>query len=398
MDNFNLYQDRLLASRKISKSRLSDTKVKTFKRALESSYNAELVQSNQKEFKALVSGIPTLPKIDRKNFATLADHGCEVGDYVYWPSNNSHWLISNHDSTETSIFQGSMQKAIYELKWKDPILDEVYSARACVKGPDETIIGEGVKHAIQFDVLTNSLFLMVSAKVKGIHLLKRYFELIVNGKKWHIEVIDDFTDPNLVSMQLLETPFNRDTDTGDLAGGKEPVLFTVQTALDNLSTVGIGTTINFEPVLFRNGSVIPSGRIKIMTTNSMLNGNLLVFNELGLTSVIVKFEDYNKTFTWNIEVLAVNTEQVIVQEILGSNTIKTLGTNNYVLINTLNGVTVSEPGVWTVDFNFFTVVSEDIDSIKLKAKNKTGTTRVRFVGENIDISKDIKVIPLFGGN
>ena len=183
MSNLDLYQKRLRDSRKIPKSKLVDLKIKTFKKALERSYNSEIVRVNDDEFKALITGIPTQPKIGKKNFATLRDHGCEVGDEIYWLSNDSYWLITEHDETEGAIFQGSVEKALYELKWKDPITDRIYSARACAKGPDETTIGSGVKHGIMFDTLTDSLYLIVSAKAQGSHLLKRYTELMVNGKK-----------------------------------------------------------------------------------------------------------------------------------------------------------------------------------------------------------------------
>ena len=70
MSNLDLYQQRLRDSKKISKSKLVDLKIKTFKTALEKSYNSEVVQTNNEEFKALITGIPTQPKIGKKNFAT----------------------------------------------------------------------------------------------------------------------------------------------------------------------------------------------------------------------------------------------------------------------------------------------------------------------------------------
>ena len=110
--------------------------------------------------------MPSLPKIAKKIFATLLENNCKVGDEIYWQSNNSYWIISEHDDTEVSIFQGSIQKLCI-LKWKDPLTDEIYEARACAKGPDETVIGDGVKHSIMFDTVTDSLYLIVSAKKRG---------------------------------------------------------------------------------------------------------------------------------------------------------------------------------------------------------------------------------------
>ena len=41
---------------------------------------------------------------------------------------------------------------------------------------------------------------------------------MVNGKKWRIEVVDNMTRENLIFMQLMETPFDRDSDTDEVAG------------------------------------------------------------------------------------------------------------------------------------------------------------------------------------
>lgn len=399
MSNFDLYQDRLQDSRKISKNKQIDNKVKTFKRALASSYNAEeVVLNNSQSFLALVSGIPTNPKIGKKNFSTLKDNDCRVGDHIYWPTNETHWLITEHDSTEVAIFQGSMEKALYTLKWKDPVLDKIYSSRACVKGPDETTIGDGVKHSIQFDVMTKSLYLIVSARDEGAHLLKRYFELVIDGKKWTIQVDDPSTNEDLIYLQLLETSFNRDTDTEELADGKNLTTFASRSELDELLSIKLNSTIPFSPVLFRNDSTIKTERVKITTSNCTYSDNSLSFTELGLSSVTVNFQDYQKSFTWKLEVVEESQEEIAVIDIIGSSKIKTLTPSEYTLVNTINGEPIAETVDWIIPIEYFNIEEETDNFIKLKTKNKTGTVSIKCFVDGREIIKTVKIVPLFGGS
>lgn len=398
MDNLNLYQMRLKDSRKISKSKLVDTKIKTFKRALASSYNSETVVSNNNEFKALITGIPTTPKIGKKNFATLLDNNCETGDELYWPANDSFWLITEHDDTEGAIFQGSVQRALYELKWRDPVLNKVYSARACVKGPDETTISDGVKHSVLFDTLTDSLYLIVSSKVEGSEYLKRYFELMVDGRKWRIEVVDAMTRSNLLYMQLMESPKDRDKDTEDMVDGKEEVNFTMSSSLDNISFVDLNSEIDFSPILLRNGRVLDRGEVEISVRNCIYNENKILFNQLGLSSITVNFKNYNEIFRLELNVVSDNIESVIVEEIIGNRSVRTLSANVYTAVDTLNGAPRSTTGDWSYDDNYFEEIFIGDTEIKLKARNKTGTTSIRYVSDTADITKEVKIVPLFGGS
>lgn len=398
MDNFDLYQMRLGDSRKIAKSKLVDIKIKTFKRALDSSYNSESVSMGDNEFQALITGIPTSPLINKKNFATLLDNECEVGDSLYWGSNNSHWLITEHDSTEGAVFQGSIERALYELKWKDPVLDKIYSTRACAKGPDETTIGDGVKHSIFFDVLTDSLYLIVSGKAEGVEFLTRYSEIMVDSKKWRIEVEDSTTKENLIFLQLTEASFDRDKDTEDVVGGKEEVVFVMDTPLDGVSTIAHNSEINFVPTLLRNGKVLDRGEILVRATNCTYNDNRIVFDRLGLSSITVNFKDYNEIFKIEINVVEETIEKNITKKIIGSESLRTFNVYEYTALHTENGQSVIVPGVWTYDKNFFEEVLIDGNIITLKAKNKPGKTEITFANGEIEVSKEVRIVPLFGGS
>ena len=90
-------------------------------------------------------------------------------------------------------------------------------------------------------------------------------------------------------------------------------------------------------------------------------------------------------------------EDVIKKDILGSETLKTLNTATYEIINTIDGVSQNILGRWNFDDLYFTKIEENNNKIILKAKNKTGTTLIEFITEDSVITKNIKIVPLFGG-
>lgn len=401
VENYELYQKRLVASGKISKEKLMELKLNTFKKALSSSYNAETVVLNDSaEFKALVSNIPTSPKIDEKNFATLVEHGCEIGDVIYRPEVDSFWLISKRDDAEPATFQGVIMKSLYVLKWKDPETNEIYTSRASVKGPDETVISEGVKHSIIYTRPTDSLYLIVPIKAKGSHLLRKNFELMVDGRKWSIQVADRYTHKDdFVYLQLLEESFDRDADTEEVAGGKNEYKYEVKSVLDDLTSVSLDSQVIFKPVLFRNG-ISFSQVLNVECENCEYQEGVITFSQEGSTVVRVRFADYDYEFVWEVEVVAEVAEDVLSREIIGADSIKTLGIEIFEFVNVVNGVAQPLIGEWNFDENYFTLEEIDGLKVKLKTKNKTGATNIMFSFEEDEeiksFAKEVKIIPLFG--
>ena len=92
-----------------------------------------------------------------------------------------------------------------------------------------------------------------------------------------------------------------------------------------------------------------------------------------------------------------NQEQVIIREILGDKQVKTFSTIDLYAADLLNGKQQTFEGQWTFDENYFTLIKEDGVHLKLQVKNKTGTTTVKFTGENLHLETEIKIVPMFGG-
>lgn len=397
-DNYDLYQKRLQTYDTISEDKLIQDKIRTMKSALARGYNREMVEMEGNNFKCLISGINTQPKTEKKSFSTLVENGCEVGSIVYWIRNNSRWIITDREETEKAIFQGYISEALYEIKWKDLETDIVYSEWACVKGPEETTIPTGHKLGIQYDSPNQSLALIMPKKSKGISLLQRYVELMVNGRKWRIESIDNYSYAGLITLQLIEVLIDNDRDTIDIPNGQITQEFKIKTELDGVSEILIDSNIILNPVIYKNGieMKIP---YEINCSNALCQNNEIIFNTQGESIIIINYPSIEKSFIFTITVntLVENTYEII--SIIGDDITKTMTTNLYDIIHINNGLTIpfEKTGKWIVDSNFASIISETNSSIKIKTKNKIGEFIISYrTDEGQEYSKKIKIISIFG--
>jgi hypothetical protein len=391
MSTYDLFQKRLATYDAISLDKLVEDKMKTFKIALQRGYNRELVSNKEgTQFLCLISGINTQPKIEKKSFSTLLDNACAVGDILYWERNGSRWLITDQEETEKSIFQGYISEASYQLKWVNSTTGENFSEWACVKGPEETIITDGVKNSIQYDEPNQSLYLMMPKNSAGMELLDRYFEIFVGNRKWEIQAIDNYTYKNLVTLQLLETSINRDADdtTNNIADGKIINTYTISSSLTNLTSVELNTVLSFEPILYANGEKIILPYDIVCENCSYANG-AITFDILDTATIEITYEGITTPFEYSIGVTSES--QTLPLEIIGSSNVKVMTTNTYILQGYSEGDTV----VWSIDTDYLTIVSVDNETVVIKARNKIGTTNLICTVNDVEYSKEIKITSLF---
>ena len=397
MENYDLFQERMRSSIKISEDKLIKDKVNTFKRALESSYNTEIVFLGNNEFKALISSLTTQSKIERKSFSTLLDNECSIGSIIYWERDKSRWIITEQSNTEKAIFQGYIDKANYQLTWKDLATNKTYKQWACAKGPNETEITDGVKNSIMYDVFSDSLYLIIPKNTLGINLLNRYFEIMVNERKWVIEVVDNITNPNLITLQLKETSIDRDKDTTQLVDGKVESTFVFKSSLDNITELDLNQQITLNPVLYKDG-LAQDNAYTIRVTNCINNNGVITFNTTGTAAVSIIYSDFSKMYKYTINIIDGSTALVESSLIIGDSILKTLNTSVYTFVNLINGVNTPLLGDWIVDSQYFTIVNKNSNNLTIKATNKTGITNIKYTFEDQEYIKEIKIIPMFGGS
>lgn len=399
ISNYDLFQKRLETSDAISKDSLIKSKQNTFKKALKSAYNSELVDFNGAKIRSIISEIDRVNKVERKKFATLNDYECEVGKYIYWIRNDSYWLITEYYETEPAIFSGEISYAGYLIKWKDLKTGIVYSTRASAQGPQETKISSNMNKDLQFDKSTDGITVIIPKNIEGISLLNRYAEVLINNKKWVINVVDDITKDKLIVLQLKETPINKDLDSleNNLVNDKIETIFTLKSELDNILEVDISTSITLNPILFRNDEIVDTYTYEYYLTNCIQNNNIITFNGYGAVVITLYYKDINKSFTYNITSVASDANLISSTSILGSNSIKALNTYLYKIENLINGVSYPIIGSWNINTDYASILSSSNDELLIKVNNKIGSFNIEYVTDTNTYLKQIKVTPIFGG-
>ena len=400
IDNYDLFQKRLKTSATIPLNKLEEDKLKTFKIALERSYNREIVERKDgSQIKCLISGINTQPKIEKKSFSTLTENNCDVGEVLYWVRRNSRWIITDMEETEKSIFQGYINQALYHLKWLDKETGTIYDEWACTKGPEETTIPDGVKHNIKYDNLNQSLYLMMPKYSDGMDLLDRYFELFVNGRKWKIQSTDRYSYDKLVTLQLVESLINEDTDDteNEIVDGKIDIDYLFSCSLDGIDSLKRDQESTLLFSLYKNKE-ISTLEPQISVENCRYENGKIIFDSVGEAHIIFNYPDIDKTYEYLITI----TEDEVINEvasIVGESIVKTMTYNTFAFDYTLNGEKVEVQGVWSFDKNYFDVISESNKEIKLKVKNKVGSTSLTYSftkeEETKTVTFDIKVKSIY---
>lgn len=404
MSNYDLYQKRLETSRIVPKSRLDSLRLDTFKKALLASYNAEdITAPNGEVVKALIVEIEQSAKPgEKKRFATLNEHGFKIGDSFFWERDKSHWLIMDKQEAESAFFQAYAQRCNFEVKWRDLETGILYTTRAVNSSPEAETINDKSSKKLYFDSFTDKIHLTIAKNTKGAHLLKRYGEIIVNTKKWTIHICDDYSEPDLMFLSLVEAAIDRDRDDMDAAvvDGKVDVDFTIKTNLTGITELQLGTSLPLQSHLYRNNNLIDEPYL-VYTSNCSYNAetDVLTLDSLGPTSVKIYYNKINKIFTLDLIVHEVSTAEVYEATLNGNVTVKTLMQEEYFLVYTLNGTVLPSPnGSWFFDTKFADVVESDDLHIKLKMKNETGSFTLVYLDEFLVplVEKTIKVLPIFG--
>ena len=207
---YELFQKRL-ANRGVTEiERMTKGKEDSFNYALLHSYNSETIEKEGILSKGLINHEKLQMDYDQKTLSTTLASGFEIGDTFYWGRTDTNWVVIIQHITERAYLKFSIKKALYKFRWRndDGVIWEQWAA---LLGPVETKISEENRKGVNFDVGNNTLTLWMGA-TEGTKTLNRYDKIMVAGKVWRINVVDDITTPKLVNLHLIEDFVDEDRD------------------------------------------------------------------------------------------------------------------------------------------------------------------------------------------
>ena len=398
MDYFELMKKRLETRGIISTTELDSRDLDSFSLAMRQAYNKEVVyiDDSLESTEVLIYQNSASPEIRKKIIAAFNEDNCKPGSIIHWNRLDSYWIIDRQNESKSAYFQGSMLESLFELKWRDLEKDITYSQRVAVKGPEETTIKSETINDTFVDTQTGSLKLIIPSETEGVSLLSRYVEVMLNNRKYEIQVVDDITDKGLVTIELLEIPITIENDDkeNNIVDGLIAVDFECFSNLEDIETLEVGAIIELNSVLFRNGNIVNSD-YTISATNATISDDYITFDSVAESTIEIYYSEFNKTFTYTIDILLGDVTMMEVFKILGNETINTFLNYTYEFRELLNGVEITSSGTWEYDTDYLTLINTDVNTITLEAGQKTGDTIITYSVNGVDYTKNIKITTIF---
>ena len=200
-----------------TEGRMKESKLKSLKKALWHSYQAETaILKDGREFKCLINPNKLKEDYDEKIISIPFEDVClnadelegvskgvqaielKSGDVFQWKENGTYWIAYLQRLEEEAYFRANIKKCQFEID----INGEIY--RVYVKGPQEKSIKWGKSEGVYFNELNYTLEMAVAKTPETEAFFHRFAKIKFRGKTWEVQAIDDMSLDNIISVYLNE--------------------------------------------------------------------------------------------------------------------------------------------------------------------------------------------------
>lgn len=400
MSSYDLLRKRLNALGGNQEGRMKMEKLKTLKKALLYSEQAETVIKDGIEYRAILNKNKQKIEYDDKNISIPFEAGFKIGDTFHWVEEGSNWIIYLKEGQD-AYFTGICRRAMHTLRWKDEF-GVVRETLAAVRGPAETKIKSEMKSGIAFDQPNYTLYLILPYNEETAKL-KRYSKVALADKMWEVAVVDSISEPGIMEAQLTEEYIHREEDKDLITPGEGlPNLKDIEItcSLDSVPTLEMNEPFKLWVSVEKDGisqtELIDNAIFTLDETKASISGDFvtpIAEGELTISLEIPKLK-YKKDFVVNVINLILPAVQSY--EIRGDEKVKSFGENTYTIKHFVDGFEGEViDGFWKVDLNksLFSIASNDKNQITFKwAVGSHGRVELQYVTDGeVVATKEIKV-------
>lgn len=214
---------------RLQQQRMIDDKLKSFDRALISSYQRAWIRKpgEGNACRALINPDRLKLDYDDKILSVRYNKGYKPGDVFEWKGTNTFWIILRQDIDELSYFRGNIRRCNYRVRWKDDdgVIRETYAAE---RGPVETKINFIQKAGISVDRPNYSLDIWMPKNQHTLDYFIRYAKFYLPDAEdpdrnicWRVEATDSVSTPGIlevVAVEYYSNEFEDDTEEGIVKG------------------------------------------------------------------------------------------------------------------------------------------------------------------------------------
>lgn len=221
--SLELLQKRLYYQGGNQQQRFINDKLRTLKKALLYSYQAETaVLSDGREFRCLINPDKNKPAYDNKIISIPykdiclnalrvgkttegeVEIGMKPGDTFMWKETNTHWLVFLEYLEENAYFRSDIRRCDQEVNVNDK------SYWVYIRGPVETAIEWTQKAGIEWNTLNYSLVMYITADENTSDYFERFKTIKVfdprykKEKTWQVVGVDPYYGDGIIQVFLDE--------------------------------------------------------------------------------------------------------------------------------------------------------------------------------------------------
>jgi hypothetical protein len=169
-------------------------KYRSFKSALDNSYQGEWIIFNDKRYRCLINPDKMTNEYDQKEISIDFNAGMQNGDTFYWERMDSHWIVYLQKLEEEAYFRAQIRKCNYQINgwW-------VY-----LRGPVETSLVWSQKHSIEFNDMNETILIYVAKNDETVAFFKRFQIIKFDGHNWRVAATDKYSQDEIIEVYLEE--------------------------------------------------------------------------------------------------------------------------------------------------------------------------------------------------
>ena len=202
--------------------RMNKDKLQSLKKALIYSYQAATAKlADGREFRCLINRNKLSLDLDDKvisipfeDICLNADKvgttsegqveiGLKEGDVFEWKENGSHWIVFLRRLEETAYFRADIRRCRYELTF-----DNGNKYWAYIRGPVEQQVLWSQVSGNYFNKLNYTLIMYLSSNEETEQYFHRFSKVMLAGRPWEVQAIDNISTPGLIQVHLKESYTN----------------------------------------------------------------------------------------------------------------------------------------------------------------------------------------------
>jgi len=251
-------------------------KYKSFKSALQSSYQAEWITLNkdtdsEARWRCLINPSRLTEEYDKKIISIDFDSGVVEGTVFWWDRTNRYWIVNLQQHTEEAYFRGTISRCDYEI---DIDGDSYWVS---LTGPNETSTVWNEKHGIIWNDLNYKIKGIIKKDSKTVNYFTRHNviklkltypdaetgETIEEYHNWKVVATDKYSSDSVMEVYLDEWYDNEMEDNMREVEESTPDL--TQPHIQGPAIVHVfDTDLSYSIVGMDNGEfVVNSNKVKI---------------------------------------------------------------------------------------------------------------------------------------